>query len=348
MTSVMWFIDHFNDRILGEWWTRRWVWELARRLKTDDDPAHWTESVTELRAELNEVTLRHAATPFTAAHLHFALDLVDTINPVQEHRHMAPGYLLLVALTDEEHANVSGVFPEAPVCNPPQGISLPPEVRRPRRDLLGRYPEVPLDGRLPLASLPGEWLSMLLRRDQIGVLRSLYQLTHERASASVLTCVRDSRHLTQWHEGMALQIVAFAGQMITRVTPDGTTRTHGEGADDPGLDALYEPLPRLLFSPEELTSLRQQEAYMHEQFAHLFAAVVSGRHLQESVDSLASWVGEARSHFLEIRKELRAMRGRYLVPPYLVPELDALLKAAAARASAAAAGTIGEDAGPLA
>ncbi|ALO05797.1 hypothetical protein AQF52_0196 [Streptomyces venezuelae] len=37
------------------------------------------------------MTLRHAAKPFTAAHVHFALDIVETINPVPEHRHMAPG-----------------------------------------------------------------------------------------------------------------------------------------------------------------------------------------------------------------------------------------------------------------
>ncbi|MFI9747600.1 hypothetical protein [Streptomyces sp. NPDC052494] len=115
MTSLGWYFDHWADRTVGAWWTRRWVWELVRLLKSDDDPVHWAKSAAAHRAELNQLVLRHAATPFTAAHLHFALDLVDTINPVREHRHRAPDYLLEVALTDEELEHASVDFPPAPV-----------------------------------------------------------------------------------------------------------------------------------------------------------------------------------------------------------------------------------------
>ncbi|MFB8029739.1 hypothetical protein ACFQ6U_33255 [Streptomyces sp. NPDC056465] len=332
MTSVQWFHDHWADKTVGDWWTRRWVHELVRRLKTDEDPAHWTESVAELRSELDEVIPNQAANPFTAAHLYFALDLVDTINLVQEHRQMAPGYLIQVALTDKELAKAAG-FPAAPVCNPPRGSSLPAETR-PRRNLLGRYPKVPLDGRLPLAGLPDQWFRYLLRHNQTGVLKSLYQLSHDRGSASVLHCVRNSKNLAEWHAGMALQIVAYAGQMLTPVSDHGVAFAPGEAPDPSGLDARYHPLAQLLFSPDELTSLRRQEAYMSEQFAHLFTAVIFGLHLQENLDALVRAVGEACGGFLEKRKSLRAMRGRYEAPPYLIPELDALLKAAAARASA--------------
>ncbi|MFH7340793.1 hypothetical protein [Streptomyces sp. KHY 26] len=332
MTSVVWFIDHFNDRVVGEWWTRRWTWELVRRLKTDDDPSYWTRTVAELRAELDEVTLKHAAKPFTAAHLHLALDIVETINPVPEHRHMAPGYLIQTALTEEELSGGPG-FPPAPACSPPRGFKVPPGLRRPRHDLLGRRPKAPLDGRIPLSSLPDEWFALLLRRDQTTVLRHLYQVTYGRAADSVLRCVRDSRDLTHWHQNMALQLVAYAGQLLIAVSNDGVTHSEEDLADS-GQDAQYDPLARLLFSPEELASFRRQDAYMSEQFAHLFAAVWTGQHLQENLDALAVSVRGASDGHLELRKRLRSMRGRYEVPPYLVPELDALLKAAAARAAA--------------
>ncbi|MFD4377505.1 hypothetical protein [Streptomyces sp. NPDC058486] len=334
MTSVMWFIDHFNDRVVGEWWTRRWIWGLVARLKADDDPASWTQAITELRADLDTATFNNAANPFTVAHLHFALDIVETINPVPEHRHMAPGYLLQTAMTQDELSDESR-FPPAPACSPPRGYKVPHDVRRPRRNLLGYRPKAPLDGLLPLRNLPDEWCALLLRRDQAAALRAVYQLTYARAANSVLRCVRDSRDLTHWHQNMALQIVAYAGQLLVAVSNDGVTHAEYDAAD-PGMDAVYDPIARFLFSPEELTSFRRQDAYMSEQFAHLFAAVWTGQHLQENLDALALSVREASDGHLTMRMGLRSMRGRYEIPPYLVPELDALLKAATPRASATA------------
>ncbi|RSS58477.1 hypothetical protein [Streptomyces sp. WAC01280] len=115
MTSLDWYFDHWADRTAGNWWTRRWVWELVHRLKSDDGPVHWAKSVAAHRAELNQLILRHAATPFTAGHLYLVLDLVDTINPSREHRRRAPGYLLEVALADGELEHASVEFPPAPV-----------------------------------------------------------------------------------------------------------------------------------------------------------------------------------------------------------------------------------------
>ncbi|GEB57274.1 hypothetical protein GCM10017674_60440 [Streptomyces gardneri] len=94
------------------------------------------------------MTLRHAAKPFTAAHVHFALDIVESINPVPEHRHMAPGYPIQTALTEEELGG-GPPFPPATACRPPRGFKVPPGLTRPRRNLLGHRAKAPLDCRIP-------------------------------------------------------------------------------------------------------------------------------------------------------------------------------------------------------
>lgn len=54
---------------------------------------------------------------------------------------------------------------------------------------------------------------------------------------------------------------------------------------------------------------------MAEQFAHLYTAVRFESHHQESLDALVAQVSATRSGFLGKRTALRAMRGRYGVPP---------------------------------
>ncbi|ALO05751.1 hypothetical protein AQF52_0149 [Streptomyces venezuelae] len=58
--------------------------------------------------------------------------------------------------------------------------------------------------------------------------------------------------------------------------------THSEeDSTSSGKDAQYDPLAPLLLPPEELTSFRRQrqDAYVSEQFAHLFSAVWTGEYL---------------------------------------------------------------------
>ncbi|MEI5031867.1 hypothetical protein RB201_00125 [Streptomyces sp. S1A(2023)] len=283
MTDVRWFFRTWSHQAGGDLWSLSWVQELVRRLEADDDPAHWMQSVAELRTELNGVIPSNTVTTSTAAHLHFALDMVDTINPVQEYRYLALGYL------------------------------------------------VQADVVFPLASLPSAWFDALLRRRQTGVVRAFYELTHKRGSASVLHCVRDSRNITEWHERMALQLVAQAEQELTQVSHMGIALGHGETSDGSGLDARYMPLARLVFSPEELTSLRRQEAYMAEQFAHLYTAVRSESHRQGEPRRPCR-AGLCRQQRLPGEAQGSALDARPLHgPPYLIPELDALLKAAQAR-----------------
>jgi hypothetical protein len=309
MVDPLWFmLESGWNREIGAWWVRRWAYDFCLQLESRESPQAWTETIAATRRDLDATFLGQAADPATAASVWFAVDLVETVNLVPEHRSAGPGYLIQVALTVDELEAWQGRWPPpAPSTPADPGLTSGPA-----------DPEVPLHGMLPLRDLPEAWVDTRLIRGQLEVLRDLYRIVHKRAEQAITKAVRESRDLAEWREAMALQIITRASQNILPVTRSGMGWA---GADE------IDPRARLLFEDGELESLRKGEAYAEEQFAHLGTALDKGCHEQAYIDELAVKVRESTDDPLETRRALRAGRARYRVPPFLVRELDQHLRA---------------------
>lgn len=338
MVDPDWFNrSRANDRIEG-WWVRRWAYDLCVQLKSKESPEAWSRIIATTRDDLNARILRQAANTSTAAHVWFAVDLVETVNQVPEHRHLALAYLIQLALTAREaEAWVDAVIlvPRRPPLEVPLESYIlaltgrkvemrqdwfPSPPATPADPALASkpgLPGVPLHGMLPLHDLPRRWILIMLGHRQHGVLRDLYRLVHGRAEQTIIRAIRESRDLSEWREAMALQIIARVSQHILPVTRDGMgTLSRGNFSEIAGM----------LFSDDELDSLRKGEAYAAEQYAHLSVALHWGWHEETHIGYLREITREAVEEWdsdpFPIRRALRAGRGRYYLPPFLIPELD--------------------------
>lgn len=274
---------------IGAQWTRFWVFGLAcNTVGAAEEGGNWSELVAAHRSSLDIMASGGLANSDTMALLHIAIDIVETVELAPELHMLAIDYLMNVALTEAE-------------IPPPGQPLVPPE----------QGPTAPMDGCLPLQNLPFAWKREMLQRGQREVLRQLFMISHEQLSAAIQQCVRHSRNLEEWQAGMVRQLIYHTRMKVTSVT-------YG---DRPSY-------VKDLFTPEEITTLTRQERYAAEQFAHLGTALGYGRHLQKSLDELTERSLTIEGDTLRLRMQLRAMRARYEVPPYMVPELEALLRSA--------------------
>ncbi|MFF0195861.1 hypothetical protein ACFYT5_23350 [Streptomyces anulatus] len=282
-------LETFHGHPIGAHWTRFWVFGLAcNTVGAVEEGSNWSELVRAHRSSLDIMASTGLADCNTLAVLHIAIDIVETVELAPELHFLAVDFLMHVALTEEEIP-----APGEPLVPPEQG------------------PTAPLDGCIPLQSLPFAWRREMVRRGQREVLRQLLMIPHEQLSAAIKQCVRHSRNLEEWQAGMVRQLIYHERMKVSSLTY-GDRPSYIEN----------------LFTPEEITTLTKQERYAAEQFAHLGTALGFRRHLQESLDELTEKARTIEGDTLRLRTELRAMRARYEVPPYLVPELEALLRAA--------------------
>jgi hypothetical protein len=308
LVDPAWFMQRwlFRDNYeIGAWWVRRWAYDFCVQLKSNESPQAWTEIIAATRHDLDAAFLAQAANPLTAGFTRFAVDLVETVNMVPRLRGLAPRYLIRVALTFDELLAWQGKWPPpVPATLADPGVTSGPAA-----------PEVPVHGLIPLQYLPREWGDIMLSLREAEVVRDLYRIIHKRAERAIAKAVSESRDLAEWREAMALQIISRASQHIVPLTDSALGIVGGETE-----------LARNLFRDGELESLRKVEAYAAEQLAHLREALDRGCYEQAYIDELVAKVRESSDDPFETRRALRAGRGRYKVPPFLLRELDQYLK----------------------
>jgi hypothetical protein len=90
-------------------------------------------------------------------------------------------------------------------------------------------------------------------------------------------------------------------------------------------DEIWHPMADLLFTSDQLAEARRHDAVFEEYYAHLFAVLSTKRYLPSALAELTTAVGAATNR-LRAREQLRLMRSRFMIPPYLFAELDARLR----------------------
>jgi len=131
------------------------------------------------------------------------------------------------------------------------------------------------------------------------------------------TAQRDSGTYDEWLRDLAALAVALVERNFVPVT------------ENPGGIGSWHPLAEQVFSADDLSTMRRDEAFFAEQFAHLFQVVIMGGHRGEVLTRLSENPSIVDTTDRQVmRQQLRLMRARYEIPPYLFTELDRRLAGA--------------------
>ncbi|MFE4719485.1 hypothetical protein [Streptomyces sp. NPDC055006] len=302
----------FSPDPLNEGWARRWSGEVTGRLLRSRRQTDWLASIEALRSDLDVRLGRGDLNMNTAAHAWFALDLLQAsaVDPDESCRFFVLGYVLQIGLTDAQWAEWGKVT-----------------------DQLGAVNSSPGDEKLTFERLPVEIEVVLARRQRLDVLRDLYRLVRGRIRPLVQSCTRDSASYDEWLHSLARLIVALRERHFVPITDrtepglriilgsdSGVTQFFGE--------EIWHPLAELLLTPDQLSEARRHEAVAAEHFAHVFTAIMGDMHLPGALEELTTAITaitEPAERF-QAREELRLMRSRFQVPPYLFAELESYLR----------------------
>jgi len=165
--------------------------------------------------------------------------------------------------------------------------------------------------RAPAAYLPAIAITALYDNGQLDAMRALYHVIGCRIHQRRKTVQRNSQTHDEWLRDLAALAIALVERKVVPVTETGL----GIGRWNPGIENL--------FSANQLTTLRRDEAFFAEQFAHLLSLIAVGGHHSEALLRLSEDPSFDRpADRLVARQRLRLMRARYEIPPYLFSELD--------------------------
>lgn len=292
----------------------------------------WREAVAALRAEFDGMLRRGEPGCITAAHILFAIDALGVAGGptgTAPTGSLVLGHLLQAAITQEEWARGIGLLSGATGAEA-DSMNTPPQPT--------------------LADFPHNCLLHLARRGDDPLLRELYGVVRGRIRLLCHASMRESTSHSVWVHGLAHTATALTERRLLPVV-SGSVDTHAQtNSNADSGHRNWHPLAAHVLDADRLQEARRDEAYFEEQFAHLFAAIMSEHYLPERLARLSADVAavvaagdrlragkgwhraRARDEALvagrhRMREELRRMRSRYEIPAYLFTELDVALRA---------------------
>jgi hypothetical protein len=285
--------EFFGDLAADEHAVQQFCREVVHRLISPlGDVAGWPMILADVRRDIDDLAADNTIGVGSASSMHFVTDLLEA-------------------------AAISGTTPHVPrsVAGLVAGAVISDRQWREVIQAMARDRGIQtrkLDyGRPPVMQMLGEILSTLYDRGERDVIRLLYTTIRGRVHRLRRMAQRESGTYDEW-------LTHLATLSVFLIERNGVPVTEPAG----GIGSWH-PLAEWAFSSDELGTMRRDEAFFSEQFAHLFTVVAKGAHLRETLNRLAADVSAVdRAGRQAKREELRLMRARYEIPPYLFTQLD--------------------------